>query len=155
MNEELRAKNYLNRLLSKRSYSCLEVEKKLNGKGYSKETIANILHYGKKMDYLNDKKLAGEVVDYRLRKGEGTQKIIFELRKKGIEKEIIEEAMAKVTPDEEKRIMENLLDKLKEEKKGNPQKIFNYFLRRGFTYSDIKEALGRDARYCVCTEEVV
>lgn len=155
MNEELRAKNYLNRLLSKRDYSCLEIEKKLKGKGYSEETITNILHYGKRMDYLNDKKLAGEVVDYRLRKGEGTQKIIFELRKKGIEKKIIEEVTSRITPDEEKMTMENLLDKLKKEKKGSPQKIFNYFLRRGFTYSDIKEVLGRDARFCVCTEEVV
>lgn len=142
MNEYLRARSYLGRLLSKRSYSCLEIEKKLKGKGYSEETVISILDYGKRMDYLDDKKLAEEVVDFRLRKGEGALKIIFELRKKGIENKIIEEVKNRITPDEEKRIMEEIFHKLNKEKKGHPQRIFNYFLRRGFAYQDIKEVLG-------------
>ena len=88
--------------LGRRSMSVKELTEKLTTKNYEeeeiKETIIRLLDFG----YLNDEKFARDRIRSRAElTGWGKQRIVMELRKKGVASTIIEKAMENWEDDEE------------------------------------------------------
>ncbi|MCX7919962.1 MAG: regulatory protein RecX [bacterium] len=167
--EYQRAKNYLFRLLSRRLYSCAEVRKKLNEHGFGleikdKRTVGRKDEGTEKQDtnpdlieqliteftergWLDDTQFALQWTESRLRlKPCGLGLIRRELLQKGIEKELIDEVLAKYTDSEAEfdRALAALNKKKNYTNEPDPikrkRKIYSYLARRGFS-SDIIEKL--------------
>jgi regulatory protein len=90
--------------------------------------------------YLDDANFARYWVENRQqRKGISQRKLVAELRAKGVEQQIISEAMQN-SPREEKSELIKILEK-KRHKYDNDQKLMAYLTRQGFSYDAIREAL--------------
>jgi regulatory protein len=93
--------------------------------------------------YLNDESFARYWAENRqLRKGISQRKLQAELRAKGVNPTIIEEAIGsneRDDSDELKKVIEK-----KARRYDDPQKLIAYLARQGFSYDDIKSALAED-----------
>ena len=72
------------------------------------------------------------------RKGISERKLIQELSKKGISREIIRTTLAEGIRDDKSELQKIIV---KKSSKYDNQKLFKYLLSKGFNYDDIKEAL--------------
>lgn len=90
--------------------------------------------------YINDESFARYWVENRqATKGISSRKLIAELRAKGVEQSVIDEAMHN-SPREEKREIQKILMK-RRHKYDDEQKLIAYLARQGFSYDTIREAL--------------
>jgi len=101
--ELTRAKNAAYRLLTYRPRSRTELEDKLGKKEYSEDVIRSVLDHCIRLGYINDAAFAAQWAAGRARsRGFGSRRIEIELRSKGIEQDIIREALAgAVSPEDE------------------------------------------------------
>lgn len=91
--------------------------------------------------YLDDTKYAQWLVDLRKRAGKSNRAIRSELFKKGIDREVVDEIMNQAT-DEAERLKMLITKKIKLPRyKNDPQKLKQYLVGQGFSWTDIKEAL--------------
>ena len=96
--------------------------------------------------YLDDTKFARYWVENRLqRKGISTRKLIAELRLKGVEASLIEEAMHNSPRDEKSEIMK-IIEK-KRSKYDDDTKFIAYLMRQGFSYDTIRTALSNPEQF--------
>ncbi len=136
----VRGKEYLLRLLSRRIYSRYEISRKLNNKGYPENIIADLILWLENNNYINDELFASMWAQFRLQnKPIGRYKLNQELRIKGIKQEIIQKVIDKTYNEiDELTLARNLIKEkiMSSEIKNiriNPQKIYNFLLRRGFS----------------------
>jgi regulatory protein len=114
---ELRTRPGVNRLIADRVYERL-----------------------KEKGYLDDEKFTRYWVENRqTRKGISTRKLISELRAKGVDQTIIDQAIQN-SPREEKSEILKVIDK-KRNKYDDEQKLIAYLARQGFSYDLIRDAL--------------
>lgn len=129
--------------LSCRPCSCKELRTKLLQKGICEEdteaAISRLLDYG----YLNDARYASDIVRYYSRKGYGLQRIRLEFQKRGIPRELWEDALAE-TPESADCIDRILCQKLHNpEDSAEIRRVSSMLSRRGFAWEDIRAALER------------
>lgn len=147
--EEKRARDTALRYLSFRSRSCQQVLDRLRYKGFSEPIAEEVVLYLKRLNYLNDKRLALEVAEYLAKsKKVGRQYLIHQLRQRGVAEEIIEVVSGEMfaSDREEKELALQLLQKriakyrhLPVEKRRS--RLFHLLLRHGFCQSTIWEVL--------------
>ena len=90
--------------------------------------------------HLNDEKFARYWVENRQqRKGISRRKLVAELRAKGVEQLLIEDAIQN-SPREEKREIWKILEK-RRHRYDDEQKLIAYLARQGFSYQVIRDAL--------------
>lgn len=90
-------------------------------------------------NYVNDQIFAKFWITNRnQRKGISERKLIQELSKKGISREIIRTTLAEGIRDDKSELQKIIV---KKSSKYDNQKLFKYLLSKGFNYDDIKEAL--------------
>jgi regulatory protein len=90
--------------------------------------------------YVNDESFARYWVENRqATKGISTRKLVSELRSKGVDQSVIDEAMQN-SPREEKSEIQKILAK-RRHKYDDEQKLIAYLARQGFSYDTIREAL--------------
>jgi regulatory protein len=90
--------------------------------------------------YVDDTKFARYWVENRQqRKGISSRKLVAELRTKGVDQQVISEAMQN-SPREEKSEIGKILEK-KRHKYDDDQKLIAYLMRQGFSYDVIRDAL--------------
>jgi regulatory protein len=134
--------------LSIRSRSSRELENYLVKKGFSKDHIHEATGRLKERGYLDDFAFATRYASYR-RQGKtvGPRLIRNELYKKGIDKEIINRALAQAEAGETDReaLFHLAVQKLQKiEQKKNPMAKLAFFLRgRGFDDGDIRWVIDR------------
>jgi regulatory protein len=144
-------------LLSYRGRSRREIEDRLKRKGVSPEVTGETVRRLTELGLLDDLKFAEAFARDRLEYArKGKRVISAELRKKGIPKPIIEQALA-TAPDEGKAATE-LLDKVSRryaalEPRERYRKLHDLLLRRGFSFDTIERVLGKFARQA--TEETI
>jgi len=93
-----------------------------------------------KRGHLDDEKFAQYWVENRqLRRGISSRKLVAELRSKGVEQTVIENAMQNSLRGE-KGELEKVIAK-KRAKYPDDQKLIAYLMRQGFTYDTIRDAL--------------
>ncbi|HNQ17621.1 MAG TPA: regulatory protein RecX [Smithellaceae bacterium] len=143
------------RLLSLRPRSEKELKKKLREKGFSPPVVEEVLEKLRELKYLDDESFARQWArNLAVNKLWGNKKIILSLREKGIEGDLIGEAVEKARQEiSEEEAAEFLVNKKKSVKKGpelSPQKekqrIFQSLLRRGFPAGLILQKLGNIAQ---------
>lgn len=118
-----------------------EVEKHLKNKGIEPDTIDQVVRRLEKNGLLNDKQFAEMWVDNRNEfRPRSHRLLISELKKKGVNNEIIQSVIEKTTPEDElayfaaqKRLTryEHL------DRQDFRKKLGSYLARRGFSYSTI------------------
>lgn len=147
---------YLNkalRFLSFRPRSEKEVRDKLESQKASKEIIERIINSLKDHKFLNDEDFAKRFIEQRLRfKPKGIRLIKLELKQKGIDQEIIDQAITSLSSHEDsalqndlesaKKLVEKKISKYKGfERQIIYQKLGGFLARRGFNWGTIKKSI--------------
>lgn len=134
----LRAAN----IVSARALSKRELTKRLQGKGASEEDAAAAADWLEGIGALDDLAYAKAVVRHYSASGYGAAKIRDELRRRGVARELWDEALAGA-PDAGETIARVIAAKTKgrtlDEKER--KKLSDMLLRRGFAWRDVKAAL--------------
>ena len=137
-----RGRNYLICLLAGKDYTIKEVRDKLVKACYPPSVIEDIICYGVEKHYLDDFRYASDYI--RLRKsGKSIRQLKYQLSMKGISSVVLSQI-------EEQNEEEDLYPKIcryMERQKGNEYerkaKTYQYFVRKGYNSSFIKEIIGK------------
>ena len=146
---------YAMRLLAISKKSEVQIREKLAGKGYSANAITQVIGELKSNGILDDLKFAKEKI-YWATHGNliGKRRLEFELRRKGIKKDTIAEALQEFSVAEERERAFSLAkiqaDKLKAIAPLQKRKrLYDFLIRRGFDYEicrDVIEEIGKNAQ---------
>lgn len=146
-----KAKLVAYRFLSYRPRSKKEIENKLIEKKISRNTITNILDFLEENNYINDKNFSINWIKYRLEnKPMGRAFLEYELRKKGVSRELISESLNKVFGEEFNendiaiKVAQKKLISLRKNKADNhilKRRLFNYLHRKGFSLDTIEQVI--------------
>lgn len=141
LKEKEKARDYALKLISYRERSMREVEIRMQRKGCNEKLIKEILENLKFYDLINDKRFAQEWTQSRIKRGYGKRKIIFELREKGVEEEIIKKIIKEVYAKvDEKQIAVEAVERKKISLK-EKAKVYRFLAGRGFTFEIINEVM--------------
>ena len=132
--------------LGYRMRSRREIEKYLKQKEFTDEVIEKTIETLKTYNYINDLEFAKAYISDSLRFNKwGMKKIKYELTKRGVAREVIDEAAESAEYSTEK-ILAGLIEKklngniLNEADYNEKRKLFNYLMNRGFSYDEINAA---------------
>ena len=103
-----------------------------------------ILNKLTKIGLIDDAKLARAMVnDRRLLRPTSRRKMIADLKKKRISDELIEQAVGNEKEYEIAALQSTISNKRRQTKYQDDVKLMQYLARQGYSYEDIKSALGR------------
>lgn len=137
------------RYINTRLRSRKELRKYLIKKGYSEDSINNVINMLSNQGYLNDEIYANSYVhDRMLMSSYGPNRIRGDLEKLGISNEFIDSAISIFTIEKEKERIEKLVAKqIKSNHNKGPlvlkKKIQTYLLNLGYSINLINEALNK------------
>ena len=131
-----------------RSYKTeKEIRDKLKQKGYEEKQINNSIDFLKEYTFINDNTYAKAFIKDKL-SSKGSQKIKYDLMKKGIAKDIIEENLIKVDKNEEKEVALNVGRKkhesIRRKESDNYKlsgKLYRFLISRGYAYDIVKDVV--------------
>ena len=130
-------------LLSYRPMSAKELRDKLVQKGEAAENAEAAVDWLQSRGFLDDERYAGMVVRHYAGKGYGTGRIRQELQRRGVARELWDEAM-KELPEQEDKLDRFLSSRLKDPgDRAQVQKASAALLRRGYSWEEIRAALAR------------
>jgi regulatory protein len=132
-------------LLTRRDHSAIELKRKLAARGYSPHSISELLEQLAREGYLDDRRFAERWTESVIRSGRGYGlRILQELQRKGISREIASETVAGATAEyPEQDSLSAIVSRrfsafdpatasLKEK-----QRVYSYLQRRGFSLEAI------------------
>lgn len=148
-NEFQRAAECAAAMLSRRPLSAAMLEKKLLDKQFSEEAAGYAVERMRVLHAVDDTAYAQLILRSYARKGSGIRKIRQEMWQRGIPEEVMSEVLEEYEPDME--IMLTLLDKklrgdISDRKEC--EKAMAMLQRRGFTFSQIREAMAQYRDQC-------
>ena len=126
-------------LLRRRDHTEKELREKLTRQGFDPETVRKAVAYVDSYHYLDDERY---VRSYLLSasSGKSRQVICQTLAAKGIDPQTIQDCMEELELDDTeniRKICEKKFGDLNSMSREQRQKVFQYFLRRGYKYGDI------------------
>ena len=137
------------RFLKIRPRSIKELEVKLEDKGFAASEIAEAVEYCRQSRLLDDRAFTVAWVQYRLARPFGFQRIIRELKEKGVEESIIAQAIGRAKEEfSEEEAARALAQRRAERLTGidpvkRKKRVLDFLIRRGFpmeaAYRAIKE----------------
>ena len=129
-------------ILEKSFKSENDIIKKLKLSFYPEEAIKEAIEKAKKFGYINDDRYAERYINTYKDKY-SKMKLKYKLLEKGINKEIIDNALESFTVDEEPMIKKLLNKKhyFETEEPDKKQKIIASIMRQGFKYQKIKDVI--------------
>ncbi len=132
------------RIIGTRAMSVKELRDRLVEKGETEENAEACTEKLCELGYLNDENYSAMIVRHYTAKGYGISRVKQELYRRGIDRELWEDALSEVEEGTEK-IDKLLRSKLKNDEpdRAELKKASDFLLRRGFGYSEIKEAINR------------
>lgn len=136
------------RYAAMRLRSTWEMEQYLKRKGAAPSLSEKILSKLSNIDLLDDEAFAKAwIANRRLLRPTSVRKLQQELRAKRVSDDVISSALAaeQESGDEQSALRQLVAKKRNLPKyKADPMKLMQYLARQGFSYSDIKDALGAD-----------
>lgn len=133
------------RYVAMRPRTRWEIETYLDRKKASPALADQILNKLSIIELINDEKFARAfIADRKLLRPSSRRKLIMELRKKHVDNDVIESALAEDTPDEQATLRDVIARKRKQAKYQDDLKLMQYLARQGFNYNDIKSALHQE-----------
>lgn len=145
--ELAKARMAVERLLKIRMRSYHELVDKLNIKGFSPEVITAVINQYQTLGLVDDRLFAKSWIASRLRRSFGKRRIVFELIKKGVDKEIIENELNDAHKDinEQDTVSELAVHRARKYKglddKKIQERVYGYLKRRGFDHAAIMKAI--------------
>jgi regulatory protein len=143
-----KAKNAAYRLLTYRPRSRAELAQKLQDRQFPAAVIEAVLDDLVRFGYVNDRQFAEQFASSRIRlRGFGRRRIEVELRNKGIDRQIINEALAGVLDidaeiDTAKKAAARKLNTMKAaDREAKYRRLAGFLERRGFSYDVIRIVL--------------
>lgn len=129
-------------LLNYRAHSRKELADKLKQKtGCGDAELNEVLDRLEELGFLNDRTYAAAVVRSCARKGYGAQRALTELSRRGIPKELREEALAEM-PEDGGALERLIRTKLKDPSdRDEVRKVTAAMVRRGFSWDEIRRAM--------------
>jgi regulatory protein len=127
--------------------SCFEMHEKLNRKGYSDDVISQVMKQLQDIGYLNDEIFAQSIYRrYTGIKPSGKSKIIFELKRRKIPQDVVEQVLSTdFEEDEFLRAVEVAQKKwmsvVTMESRKRQKRVFDFLLRRGFNFQMARDAI--------------
>lgn len=135
-------------LLARRDYSSSELRRKLAERGYKELAIGPVVEELLAMNTVNDERYGQNVVAYRARRGHGPVRIRNELKKSGLSRTAIDEAVkGEDAPDFAKRARETRVRKFGAEIPKDPKeraRQARFLQYRGFSNDHIRAVLEGD-----------
>lgn len=136
-----RAKLRAMHLLEKSDRTKAELRRKLEQSGYSANAVDAAIRYVESFHYIDDVRYAAMYIESQKAK-KGKVRLKMELLKKGIDADIIEDALEKADIQADSREIIREMLKKKRCSKGpmdqkEKQKLYGFFMRKGFSSSDI------------------
>jgi len=139
----LKCKNTALRIVEKAYKSEKELKDKLILKGYDNESIYKTMNFLKEYNFLSDNNYAKMYVKDKSRI-QGKKKIKFDLIKKGIKDNIIEEEISNIDREDERESAYNLaikkyntIAKREDDKFKLSQKLYRFLLSKGYDYDTV------------------
>lgn len=130
-------------LLSRRSYSSKDLYDRLVQKGEEPQRTAACIRWLQDNRLLDDESYAAAVVRHYSAKGYGPARIRQELSRRGIEKELRDEALSG-RPDNTEKINAFIAARLRDPgDRDQVRKLTAALFRRGYGWEDIRAALAR------------
>ena len=139
------------RLLSFRAHTEKELRRKLAKRGFSTIETAATTEELKKLGYLDDRIFSKNLAASRSKnKNWGRAKIASELRNKGVERELIKEAIGGLGPEEENASAKNAVEKWRAARrlkrplrKDDLVRAIRHLCARGFSHAVALRAAGQ------------
>lgn len=131
-------------LLSRKPQSRRELTRKLNEWGAGPEEADAVCDRMEELGYLNEAAYAARIVEVYSARGFGEKKLRDELYRRGVPREEWDEALARV--EDSTQAIDDFLQKKLTGWTGDRkqlQKVTAALVRRGFSWSDIRDALAR------------
>lgn len=138
-----KAKQKVMGLLERRDYTKKELQDKLMQAGFPADAVSGAIAYVESYHYIDDDRYTRNFLEYRS-SGKSRQMVYQTLAQKGIDTEKIREYMEDADMDDEagiRRIYRQKFSDNMDFSREKKQKIFNYFLRKGYKYNDIANVL--------------
>ena len=130
-------------LLSYRPMSAKELRDKLTEKGGEPAAAEAAVTWLCEQGFLDDARYAGMVVRHYAGKGYGAGRIRQELQRRGVPRELWEEALTELTESDDK-LDRFIVSRLKDPSdRAQVQKVSAALYRRGFSWEEIRAALAR------------
>ncbi len=143
----IQARKYALNLIKFRVRAEKEVRDKLKKKEYPPEIIEQTIESLKKQKFLDDRLFAKLWVESRIKRSLGLARLRFELKNKGVSKDLIEEALDRVREsyDEKEAVKTVIRQKLEKMKHLSLEKtrsrLFSFLVRRGYPKGLVIEML--------------
>ena len=124
--------------------SVKELTDRLKEKGEDADCAEQVAAWLQELHLLNDAEYAGMCVRHYAAKGYGVSRIRSELYRRGVPRELWDDALQKL-PEQEAQIDRLLQKKLRSAAPDRDamRKASDYLFRRGFTWDEIREAIDR------------
>lgn len=134
------------RYLALRPRSKWEIEDYLKRKSYDELVIIAIIEKVSAKGYIDDEKFARSWVESRqLLNPRSKKQLTMELRKKRIDREIIDLVLSELSEEDETKVLKDLIARKKKQTRyQDPQKLLAYLSRQGYRYDLIKKALSNE-----------
>lgn len=124
--------------------SHFEVEKKLNSIGFFNDDVDQVIYHLIQDNFLNEERFVQAFVSGKLRyKHWGKNKILQHLKQHRVSSFLLKDAFKEISSEEYLHILSIELNKKNNQLSfeanflKKKQKIFNYLIQKGFSYSDI------------------
>lgn len=159
--EAAAAKNYALRLIKIRLRSEKEIRDKFKTKEYSPQVIEEAVDFLKKINLLDDRLFAKLWVESRIKRPLGLARLKYELKLKGIDKAIIEEAINRVKENyDERAVIGDVVRNKIKRMKGLPAekiktRLYGFLLRKGYPRESVFDALKNLARQAKINETIL
>lgn len=130
-------------LLTYRDHSQKELAEKLR-RNYPEETVEKVILHLVDLGLLNDRIYAEKLArQYLVTKKYGSRRALFEMQRKGIEREMAQEVLCELDVDPHEQILGLLERKYgrKLEEKNGYRKALSALMRQGFSYDESSDAL--------------
>lgn len=128
-------------LLSHRPHACKELRDKLVQKGEEEAVADECVNWLCEQGFLDDARYAGMLVRHYAAKNYGAARIREELRRRGVARELWDEALGEL-PAADEKLTRFIAARLKHpEDKKEIQRVSNALFRRGYGWDEIKTAL--------------
>lgn len=143
----IRCKESALRIIERNYKTEKEVRDKLKLKGYEEDDIDSSIEFLKNYNFLNDYNYTKAFIKDKINI-QGSQKIKYNLIKKGISKEIVQEQLSSINKDDEKITALNLAKKKLNiiKKSENDEykisgKLYRFLISKGYGYDVVKEVV--------------
>lgn len=147
--QPLRARQKALRFLASKPRTEHEIRERLEQEGIAPNVQDDVLLWLRERGFVNDEAYAKAYVESRMQAGTlGSRRVANELRQKGIDRGVIEEALRE---DKRSRIDDSAVTSLAQRKwdqlhretdaRKRSKKVFDFLVRRGFSFDEAREAV--------------